>query len=66
MASWHKWIDLFDCKEGTEDVTHFLLDRPFFKENVDSVFCSARKFENLTSDCSPWALIAHNIGIVSS
>ena len=25
------------CKEGTEDVTHFLLDCPFFKENVDSV-----------------------------
>ena len=23
------------CKEGTEDVTHFLLDCPFFKENVD-------------------------------
>ena len=26
------------CKEGTEDVTHFLLDCPFFKENVDSVW----------------------------
>ena len=25
------------CKEGTEDVTHVLLDCPFFKENVDSV-----------------------------
>ena len=25
------------CKEGTEDVTHFLLDCPFLKENVDSV-----------------------------
>ena len=25
------------CEEGTEDVTHFLLDCPFFKENVDSV-----------------------------
>ena len=28
----------FICKEGTEDVTHFLLDCPFFKENVDSVW----------------------------
>ena len=25
------------CKQGTEDVTHFLLDCPFFKENVNSV-----------------------------
>ena len=25
------------CKEGTEDVTHFLLECPFFKDNVDSV-----------------------------
>ena len=26
------------CKEGTEDVTHFLFDCPFFKENVDFVW----------------------------
>ena len=25
------------CKEGTEDVTHLLLDCPFFKENDDTV-----------------------------
>ena len=30
------------CKEGTEDVTHFLLDRPFFKENVDSVWLNIK------------------------
>ena len=37
MARWHKWILCLICKEGTEDVTHFLLDCPFFKENVDCV-----------------------------
>ena len=30
------------CKEGTEDVTHFLLDCPFFKENVDSVWLNIK------------------------
>ena len=30
------------CKEGTEDVTHFLLDYPFFKENVDSVWLNIK------------------------
>ena len=28
------------CKQGTEDVTHFLLDCPFSEENVDSVWLS--------------------------
>ena len=30
------------CKEGTEDVAHFLLDCPFFKENVDSVWLNIK------------------------
>ena len=30
------------CKEGTEDVTHFLLDCPFFKENVNSVWLNIK------------------------
>ena len=30
------------CKEGIEDVTHFLLDWPFFKENVDSVWLNIK------------------------
>ena len=30
------------CKEGTEDATHFLLDCPFFKENVDSVWLNIK------------------------
>ena len=30
------------CKEGTEDVTHFLLDSPFFKENIDSVWLNIK------------------------
>ena len=30
------------CKQGTEDVTHFLLDCPFFKENVDSVWLNIK------------------------
>ena len=30
------------CKEGTEDVTHFLHDCPFFKENVDSVWLNIK------------------------
>ena len=25
------------CKQGIEDITHFLLDCPFVKENVDSL-----------------------------
>ena len=38
---WYRWITLI-CKEGTEDVTHFLLDCPFFKENVDSVWLNIK------------------------
>ena len=30
------------CKEGTEDVTHFLLECPFFKDNVDSVWLNIK------------------------
>ena len=30
------------CKEGTEDVTHFLFDCPFLKENVDSVWLNIK------------------------
>ena len=30
------------CKEGIEDLTHFLLDCPFFKENVDSVWLNIK------------------------
>ena len=30
------------CKQGTEDVTHFLLDCPFFKESVDSVWLNIK------------------------
>ena len=30
------------CKQGTEDVTHFLLDCPFFKENVDSIWLNIK------------------------
>ena len=30
------------CKEGTEDVTHFLLNCPFFKENIDSVWLNIK------------------------
>ena len=30
------------CKEGTEHVTHSLLDCPFFKENVDSVWLNIK------------------------
>ena len=30
------------CTEGTEDVTHFLLDCPFFKENVDSIWLNIK------------------------
>ena len=30
------------CKQGTEDVTHFLLDCPFFKENVNSVWLNIK------------------------
>ena len=30
------------CKGGTEDVTHFLLDCPFFKENVDSIWLNIK------------------------
>ena len=26
------------CKQGTEDLTHFLIDCPFFKENVNSIW----------------------------
>ena len=28
--------------QGTEDVTHFLLDCPFFKENVDFVWLNIK------------------------
>ena len=42
MACWHKQIPLFDLQRGTEDVTHFLLDCPFFKENVDSVWLNIK------------------------
>ena len=42
---WHvgliKWLCLI-CKQGTEDVTHFLLECPFFKENVDSVWLNIK------------------------
>ena len=30
------------CKQGTKDVTHFLLDCPFFKENIDSVWLNIK------------------------
>ena len=30
------------CKRGTEDVTHFLLDCPFFKENIDSTLLNIK------------------------
>ena len=30
------------CKEDTGDVTHFLLDCPFFKENVESVWLNIK------------------------
>ena len=30
------------CKEGAEDVTHFLLECPFFKDNVDSVWLNIK------------------------
>ena len=30
------------CKQGTEDVTHFLLDCPFLKENVNSVWLNIK------------------------
>ena len=30
------------CKVGTEDVSHFLLDCPFFKENIDSVWLNIK------------------------
>ena len=30
------------CKQGTKDVTHFLLDCPFFKDNVDSVWLNIK------------------------
>ena len=43
MASWHKWILCLICKEGqADDVTHFLLDCPFFKENVDSIWLNIK------------------------
>ena len=35
-------ISLLICKEGAEHVTHFLLDCPFFKENVDSVWLNIK------------------------
>ena len=28
------------------------------------LICRARKFENSASGCSPWAPIAHNIGLI--
>ena len=30
------------CKQGTEDVTHFLLDCSFFKENIDSLWLNIK------------------------
>ena len=43
MACWHKLISLcLICKHGTEDVTHFLLDCPFFKEDVDSIWLKVK------------------------
>ena len=30
------------CKQGTEDVTHFLLDCPFFKQKVDSAWLNIK------------------------
>ena len=30
------------CKQDTQDLTHFLLDCPFFKENVDSVWLNIK------------------------
>ena len=38
MECWHKICST----QGTEDVTHFLLDCPFFKENVDSVWLNIK------------------------
>ena len=42
---WHVGTNGFFClicKEGTEDVTHFLLDCTFFKENGDSVWLNIK------------------------
>ena len=44
-VSWHVGTNGSLClifKEGTEDVTHFLPDFPFFKENVDSIWLNIK------------------------
>ena len=42
---WHVGTNGSVClifKEDTGDVTHFLLDFPFFKENVDSIWLNIK------------------------
>ena len=42
---WHAGIDgslCLICTPGTQEVTHFLLDCPLFKENVDSVWLNIK------------------------
>ena len=44
-VAWHVGTNGFlclICKQGTEDLTHFLLDCPFFEENVDSVWLNIK------------------------
>ena len=36
------WFPLSICKQDTENVTHFLLVCPFFKENVESVWLNIK------------------------
>ena len=42
MVRWHKWFPLFDLQTGYRGLTHFLLDCPLFKENVDSVWLNIK------------------------
>ena len=41
MVVYHGSLCLI-CKQETADVTYLLLDRPFFKENVDSVWLNIK------------------------
>ena len=44
-VSWHAGTNgslCLICKQGTEDVAHFLLDCPLVKENVDSVWLNIK------------------------
>ena len=42
MARWHKWFPLFDLQTGYRRCNSFLLDCPFFNENVDSVWLNIK------------------------